>query len=93
VVGTLSYGGDAKPDQVFVITNGGTGSVGLASAVQTGGTIKFKFKSPICPGGSPDKGNSTFFWGLVSKKQPKSVTARAHETRGVTHAVKVRAPM
>src|SRR6266852_9897487 len=63
VVGTLNYGGDAKPDQVFVVTGGGIGTIGIASAEQTGSNIKFKFSSPICEGGAPGKGNSRFFLG------------------------------
>lgn len=93
VVSTLDFSGDRKPDQVFVITAGAQGSIGLASAAQTGSTIKFKFKSPVCAGSSPGKGDSSFFWGLVSKKQAKCVTATLHEIGGVTHVVKARAPM
>jgi hypothetical protein len=76
-----------------VVTTGGVGNVGLASAVQTGSTIKFKFKTPVCAGASSGKGESSFFWGLVSKKQMKNITATLHETSGVTHAVKARGPM
>ena len=93
VVSTLNYGGDRKPDQVFVITNGGLGSVGIASAVQTGSNIKLKFTTPICEGSAPGKGDSSFFWGLTSKTQAKFVTAIMHETGGATHVVNARAPM
>jgi len=92
VVSTLDFNADKKPDQVFVVTNGGLGTIGLASAVQTGSTIRFKFKTPVCAGSSPGKGDSSFFWGLVSKKPLTNVTATIHETSGVTHAVKARAP-
>ncbi|MDX6531586.1 MAG: hypothetical protein QOH41_3876 [Blastocatellia bacterium] len=92
VVGTLNYGGTLKPDQVFVITGGGIGSIGLASAIQTGSNIKFNFTSPICEGGAPGKGDSSFFWGLVSKTPPKFVTATLHEAGGATHSLKARAP-
>ena len=60
VVGSLNYGADAKPDQVFVVTGGGIGTIGIASAVQTGSSIKFKFTSPVCEGGAPGKGDSSF---------------------------------
>lgn len=93
VVSTLDFNRDKKPDQVFVVTAGGLGTIGLTSAVQTGSTIKFKFKSPVCAGSSPGKGDSSFFWGLVSKKPAKSVTATLHEIGGATHVVKARAPM
>jgi hypothetical protein len=92
VVSSLNYGGDANPDQVFVITGGGIGTIGIASADQTGSSIKFKFSSPICEGGPPGKGDSSFFWGLVSKTPPQFVTATLHEPGGVTHVVKARAP-
>ena len=92
VVGSLNYGGDAKPDQVFVVTGGGIGTIGIASAIQTGSNIRFNFTSPICEGGAPGKGDSSFFWGLVSKQPPKFVTATIHETGGATHVVKARSP-
>lgn len=93
VVSTLNYGGDSKPDQVFVVSTGGIGTIGLASAVQTRSSIKFKFQSPACAGTSPGKGGSTFFWGLASKKPPTNVTATVHEMNGVTRVVKARSPM
>jgi hypothetical protein len=93
VVNSLNFGGDARSDQVFVITSGGTGSIGLASAVQTRGTIRFRFKSPVCSGISGAKGASTYFWGLVSEQPPRNITAVLHETGGATHVVKTRSPM
>ena len=93
VVSSLDFGGSARPDQVFVITSGGTGSIGLASAVQTRGTIRFRFQSPVCSGTSGAKGASSFFWGLVSTGDPENITALVHETGGATHVVKTRSPM
>lgn len=93
VVSTLDFGGPARPDQVFVITSGGIGSIGLESALQTRDTIRFRFKSPVCSGTSAAKGASTYFWGLVSKKPPTNVTATVHEMNGVTRVVKARSPM
>src|SRR5437667_1191563 len=92
VVSTLDYDADKKPDQVFVVTSGGLGTIGLSSAIQTGSNIKFKFRSPVCEGGAPGKGDTTFFWGLVSKKPATTVTATLHETGGATHVVKARSP-
>ena len=93
VVNTLDYDDDRKPDQIFVVTSGGLGTIGLASAVQTADTIKFKFSKPVCEGGAPGKGDSSLFWGLVSKSPAKEVTAMLHETGGATHVVKARSPM
>ena len=93
VVNTLNFDGDERSDQVFVITGGGIGSIGLASAIQTRGTIQFRFSSPVCSGISGAKGASTYFWGLVSEQPPKKITAVLHETGGATHVVKTRSPM
>lgn len=93
VVSTLDFGGPARPDHVFVITSGGTGSIGLTSAIQTRDTIKFRFKSAVCSGTATAKGVSTYFWGLVSTSDPENITALIHETGRATHVVKTRSPM
>jgi hypothetical protein len=90
VISTLDYNGDKKADQVFVVTSGGLGTIGLASAVQSGSDIRFTFSSPVCEGASTGRGDTSFFWGLVSKQPPKNVTATLHETGGATHVVKAR---
>lgn len=92
VVSNLDFNGDQKPDQVFVVTGGGIGTIGIASTVQTGSVIRFKFTAPVCEGGAPGRGDSSFFWGLVSKTPSQFVTATLHESGGVTHMVKARSP-
>lgn len=93
VVSTLDYNGDGrKGDQVFVITKGAMGTIGLASANKIGNKITFKFTSPVCGGGGPGRGQTTFFWGLVSKTGPHFITAKVHETGGVVHNIQARAP-
>lgn len=94
VVSTLDYNGDGEADQVFVVTGGGLGSIGLASADKVGDTITFTFSSPVCAGGSPGTGQSTFFFGLVSTQPPGPVTATVKETAppGTIHNVPARAP-
>ena len=93
VVSTLDFNNDgARSDQVFVVTGGGLGSVGIASAEQVGDQITFNFSSPICAGGSPGKGQSSFFWGLVSPRPPRFVTASITHTSGPTLNVQGRAP-
>lgn len=92
VVSTLDYNADKKPDQVFVITGGGIGTIGIASASKSGNKITFKFTSPVCGGGGPGKGDSSFFWGLVSQAGPLFVTAKVHETGGAVHNIQARAP-
>jgi hypothetical protein len=85
VVGTLDFNGDGtRTDQVFVITGGGIGSIGLASADQIGNNITFNFSSPVCAGSSPGRGQSSFFWGLVSTSPPRFVTASINHTLSAT---------
>jgi hypothetical protein len=91
-VASLDFNSDSRPDQVFVITSGGIGTIGIASAIRTGNNIRFNFTSPICEGGAPGKGDSSFFWGLVSRTSPKLVSATLHEPGGATHVVKARSP-
>lgn len=90
VVSSLDYDGDGTPDQVYVVTGGGLGSIGLASAVKDDGDIVFTFDSPVCAGGSPGTGQSSFFFGLVSAKPPVSVTATIRETMGTVRSVSAR---
>jgi hypothetical protein len=65
-------GGNA---QVYVVTQGGLGSVGVKSAEQTGSVIEFTFDKPLCVGIGANSGESTFFFGLASAKPPQAITA------------------
>ncbi len=56
--------------QVFVVTSGGTGTVGVASVQQTGTVLTVNFASPICPG------SSSLFFGIVSSNAPNTEAAR-----------------
>ena len=49
------------PSDVFVVTSGGPGTVGLKAAVQNGVKIVFTFTAPVCPGAT------SYFFGLASK--------------------------
>lgn len=93
VVNTLDYDGDGVTgDQVYVITGGGLGSVGLSSAERDGNTVTFNFSASVCAGGSPGSGQSSYFFGLVSTQPPGPVTATVKETTGTVHNVPARAP-
>jgi hypothetical protein len=73
VVQTLDFDGDGKKgDEVFVITRGGVGSVGLASATRTGSRITFNFADNVCAGGGASDGDSTFFFGLAARNAPRT---------------------
>lgn len=91
VVGTLDFNSDGKAtDQVFVVTRGGLGSVGLVSAEQEGNRITFNFS--VCAGGRPGSGESTFFFGLVSMHAPQSTTATLVDNSGNEYTAQARAP-
>ncbi len=87
-IAKLPYGG--SPADVFVITSGGLGSVGLVSADQVGRVVTFTFKQdplPVCPG------QTSFFFGLASAAPPRAITAQSDLTYGGgTANVAARAP-
>ena len=78
----------AKGDaDVFVVTSGGLGSVGVASATQSGTAIKFTFTAPVCPGAT------TYFFGLGSKATtPVAGTAQLIWSLGGTGTTADRVP-
>ena len=92
VVSTLDYDGDGVADQVYVITSGGLGTIGIASAEKDGNTVTFNFSAPVCAGGSPGTGQSSYFFGLVSTQPPMPVTATVKEAIGPVYNVPARAP-
>ena len=60
---------------VYVVTQGGLGSIGVKSAEQTGSVIEFTFDKPLCVGIGANSGPSTFFFGLASTKPPHAISA------------------
>lgn len=89
----LDFNGDKSPDDVFVVTSGGLGNIGLLSAVRSGSQIKFTFNPNVAGGSSPGKGDSTFFFGLVSNNPKTNVTASAANNIGPPLALNAWAPM
>ena len=67
-----------RPGQVgdiYVIAQGGLGTVGLKSAEQDGGVITFEFAKPMCVGINSGAGESSFFFGLASNRPPHGIAA------------------
>jgi hypothetical protein len=58
-----------QPGHVFVITQGGLGSVGIKSAEQDGSVITFTFEKWLCAG------ETSFFFGLAATGAPTAVSA------------------
>jgi hypothetical protein len=93
-VGAFDFNNDGKSgDQVFVTTEGGIGNVVPTSAVYDGATITFTFSNPRLPAGSvSSKGQTSFFFGLVSKNPPRNVGVRAVVNEGTGLNLSARAP-
>ncbi len=90
---TLDYDANGITDeQVFVVTSGGLGSVKPTSADRTGNVITFQFGTPVCAGGSPGNGESTYFFGLAAWGAPHSVTATLKDLTNASYSVAARAP-
>jgi len=60
---------------VYVVTQGGLGSVGIKTAEQNGSIIEFTFDKPMCVDVAAGAGQSTFFFGLASAKAPHAIAA------------------
>jgi hypothetical protein len=93
-VSKLQYNKVGPTDDVFVITKGGLGSIGLASAEQNrSGVISFTFSQPVCAADSSGPGQTTFFFGLASVHPPKAIVAVVEVPADEDGAqVKARAP-
>jgi hypothetical protein len=71
----LQYNKVGPLDDVFVVTKGGLGTIGLASAEQDGNIVTFTFDQPVCAADSSGPGHTTFFFGLASVHPPKAIVA------------------
>lgn len=67
---------DGQLADVFVVTSGGLGTIGLASATRFGDVITFQLKSPLCADGPPNIKRTTFFIGLAAAAPPMHVNAQ-----------------
>jgi hypothetical protein len=89
---SFQYDGAGPLDQVYVVTSGGVGTIGLASAVKTGDEITFTFASPVCGGGHPGGGATSYFFGLASRRAPSAITAVVVPSSGSALSVAGTAP-
>jgi len=69
-------------DQVFVVTSGGLGTIGLSSSSWFWNFAGFNFSSAIYAGGSPGQGESSYFFGLVSPYPPHTINATVQTDSG-----------
>jgi hypothetical protein len=91
-VSKLQYNGSGPLDDVFVVTSGGLGTVGIGSANKFGNIVTFVFSSPICAGGHPGAGATSYFFGLASTTPPMAISAMVRPSGGPALAVPARAP-
>ena len=75
----LPYKPGFPPADVFVITSGGIGTIGLKSADQSGDIITFEFAKQICFDPAPDPKNTTFFFGLAATTPPKAIMVHIYK--------------
>jgi len=73
----LPYANNELAD-VYVITTGGVGSIGLKSAERNGDSIAFMLASPLCADGPRDNKKTTFFFGLAGTAAPMHVSANVY---------------
>ena len=92
IVTKLQYNKVGPLDDVFVVTKGGIGKIGLFSVEQIHNIITFIFNQPVCPGPTPGTGASSFFFGLTSTHPPKAVAAKVSVPGLLPEDVKARAP-
>jgi hypothetical protein len=89
----FDYDNNGSPDDIFVITSGGLGTIPLAWADRIGNVITFVFGKPVCPGASAGVGDTSFFFGLGSAQTHRTINAQVMLTSGRLVAVPARAPM
>jgi hypothetical protein len=81
------------PAHVYVVTQGGLGTIGLASAEQDGDVITFNFSKFICASEPANPANTTYFFGLASANPPIPITAGVFAAGNPPYyAVPARAP-
>jgi hypothetical protein len=60
---------------VYVVTTGGLGTIGLKSAERFGDVIVFELAAPLCADGPPNIKKTTFFFGLAAATAPMKLKA------------------
>ena len=88
---------DSSLADVYVVTTGGLGTVGLKSAERFGDVIAFALSEPLCADGPPNIKRTTYFIGLATTSPPMHINAQivvigtppiyAVDARVPTHAV------
>lgn len=92
-IAKLQYNKAGPADDVFIVTKGGVGSIGLASAEQDRkGIVTFTFAQPVCAADTSSAGQTSFFFGLASVHPPKAIVAVVEGPGFDSIDVRARAP-
>ena len=89
----LPYVKGGPLSDVYVVTSGGLGSIGIAKADKTGNVITFTFSKPVCAGASAGKGDTSYFFGLTAAKAPKQILAHIQVVGGPLFPLYARVPV
>jgi len=82
-----------QPADVYVITQGGLGTIGLGTVEQDGDVITFNFAKFMCATEQPNAANTTFFFGLASVNPPVAISAGVFATGNPPYfSIPARAP-
>ncbi len=81
--GKFEYFKNGPQADVFVVSTGAAGTIGLSKAERFGSGVNFTFRKSICVGTGPGGGESSFFFGLTSDHPPKASNAQVLLTAGV----------
>ena len=88
----LDYNRDGRPDDVYVVTRGGLGTVAPSSATQSGRNVTFNFSPGVCPGNAPGNGETSYFFGLASQQTARPIVASVRFSDGSLASVDACAP-
>jgi hypothetical protein len=91
-VSKLQYNKVGPLDDVYVVTKGGLGTVGLFAVEPAGNVVTFTFNQPVCAGPTPGSGHTSYFFGLASEFPPHAITAHVSVPGLDPINVKARAP-
>lgn len=71
---------DNQLADVYVVTSGGLGTIGVKSAEKFGDVIVFELNAPLCADGPPSVKRTTYFIGLAASAAPMKATAQIAAT-------------
>jgi hypothetical protein len=81
--GKLEYFKNGPNADVFVVSSGAAGTIGLSKAERFGNGVNLTFRKSICVGTGPGGGESSFLFGLTSDHPPRESSAQVVLTAGV----------